>query len=245
MRKTVAVILALFALIGSNAASGATGPVVTRTANKPNQPRIVQLPAAHNGVLVPRANGGDAGLVKIFNNFTQYKNSPYWGWSGYAVLGPDAGGEAGAEQWLAAPFTPTADHIATKVELAGLHYSGGNTFFVSINSDASGLPGKALHTFQLKNLLSVACCEVDSVLDKTGVKLQGGKQYWIVFGTNANDTNAGAIWGFSEFASVQRYGANMAIYCVGNGCGQLGYKDNAWNPEANLLYGLAFAVLGT
>jgi hypothetical protein len=243
MRKTVAIICALFALIGSNAASATTGPVVTRTANKANQPRIFTLPAAHNGVRVPRA-GGDAGLVKIFHNFTQYKNSPYWGWSGYAVLGPDAGGEAGAQQWLAAPFTPAASHIATKIELAGLHYSGGNTFFVSINSDASGLPGTALHTFQLKNLPGVACCKVAAVVDTTGINLQGGKQYWIVLGTNANDTNAAAIWGFSEFASVQQQGATMADYCVGSGCGQLGLQDNAWNLETNVLYGLAFAVLG-
>jgi hypothetical protein len=243
MRKTVIVALALFALLGSSAISGAAGPVVTRTASKSGQPKILTLPATHHRALVPRANG-DGGLVKIFNNFTQYKNSPYWGRSGYAVLGPDAGGEGGAEQWLAAPFTPSASHVATKIELAGLHYSGGNTFFVSINSDASGLPGTALHTWQLKNLPGVDCCEIVGGTDKTGIQLQGGQQYWIVLGTNANDTNAAAIWGFSEFASVQQQGANMAIYCVGSGCGQLGYQDNAWNTETHLLYGLAFAVLG-
>jgi hypothetical protein len=247
MRTIIAITcaaLALCTVFVSNAKAGGTaGPIVTRDASRPGQLPIMHMPASRGHGLIPRA-GNDAGLTQIANTLTQYKTSPYWGWEGYAVCGPTAGCASDTEQWWATPFTPSTNHVATKVELAGLHDTGGNTFFASIYSDSSGLPGKALETFQLKDLPQVICCEVASATNKTGVQLQGGTQYWLVLGTNANDTSALAVWTFSELANVQKNGSNLAVYCSGDGCGQIGLQNNAWNPQNNMLFGFAYDVLG-
>src|SRR5689334_3027390 len=62
----------------------------------------------------PRATSHlkDAGLVTIFNNLaSKYPKGQYWCCTGYNVMGLSEG-----EQWMAAAFTPAADHTVTTIE---------------------------------------------------------------------------------------------------------------------------------
>lgn len=242
MFKTFTVALSIVTLIGwnSNALADGSLPVVTHVVSRPGQPQLVSLRLENRGPLVARDDAEDAGLVKIANNFTQYANSPYWGWFGYAVFGPGQGAGNGTEWWLATPFTPTANHVATRVEVAAEYDYGTNAIVLGLYDDAGGVPGKQLHNWQLKNLPHSVCCTVVGGSDKLGIALTGGKQYWVVLRTNAKETGAVVIWALTEYTQVQKHGANFALYCSGS-C--TGWKNNAWNAS-NLAYGFAFSVLG-
>jgi len=243
MHKTFIVTLAIIALIGANSNALADGslPVVTHAAGRPGQPPLVSLSTEHRGPLVARDDAADAGLVKIANNFTQYANSPYWGWLGYSVFGPGQGAGNGTEWWLATAFTPKANRIATRVEVAAEYDYGTNAVVLGLYDDAGGLPGKSLHSWQLTNLPHAVCCTVVGGSDKRGIPLTGGKQYWVVMRTDAKDAGAVVVWALTEFANVQKHGSSWALYCSGS-CS--GWKNNAWNLFPKMLYGLAFSVLG-
>lgn len=62
---------------------------------------------------------------------------------------------------------------------------------------------------------------------KHGIPLTGGKQYWIVISTDAQDATAVALWALTESAAVQKHESSFAIYCSGSGCTQIGYKENS------------------
>jgi hypothetical protein len=247
MHKVFTIALAIVALIGatSNARLNGNSPLVIHVVNGAGYPPLVSLNAAQRGPLVARDDSGDAGLTKIVSNFTQYAESPYWGRLGYAVIGPESKSAEGTEQWLATAFTPKANHLATKVEVPVKYYSGTNGVTVSIYDDAGGVPGKALHTWELTNLPSTPCCTVGTVSYKRGVPLTGGKQYWIVVGTNAKYAASVAIWTLTEFARTQQKGSTWATYCSGNGCSGIGIPDNTWKLNTGMFYGFAYAVLGT
>jgi hypothetical protein len=243
MHKTFTVTLAIIALIGSNSNALADGslPVVTHPVSRPGEPPVVSLSPQHRGPLVARNDADDAGLVKIANTFTQYPNSPYWGWLGYSIFGPGPQAGKGTTWWFATAFTPKANHLATRVEVAAEYDYGTNGVVLSLYDDAGGLPGKPLHSWQLSNMPHAVCCTVTSGSDKSGVALTGGKQYWVVMRTNAKDTNSVVIWAFTEFAKVQKHSSSWAFYCSG-GCA--GLQQNTWILYTHQLYGFAFAVLG-
>src|SRR4029077_5562665 len=121
-------------------------------------PPLVSLTTENRGPLAARDISEDAGLVKIANNFTQYTNSPYWGRLAYEIIGPQGGRAFGSAQRLATSFTPKANHVATRVEVAALYHSGSNEVVLSIYDDAGGVPGKSLHSWNLTNLPSAPCC---------------------------------------------------------------------------------------
>jgi hypothetical protein len=246
MHKTFILTAAIVALIGSNsnALADNNAPVVTQVINAPGRPPLVALSRQNRGPLLASNDAEDAGLTKIADNITRYKNSPYWGWYGYTSYGPQAEGAQGTEQWLASSFIPSANHVATKVEIPAEYYTGTNAFDLSIYNDAGGVPGTALHTWHVKNLPHAICCSVVGGVDKSGVALTGGQQYWVVLSTSTTDQTAAAIWVLTEYADVQEHGSDFDVYCSGPACTQVGYKDNAWNTFPSTLYGLAFSVLG-
>jgi len=244
MHKTFIATLSIAALIASNsnALAGGSLPVVTHAASKPGRPPLVSLRPGHRGPLLPRDVAQDAGLTVIANYFTQYPNSPYWGWYGYEVFGPGVGN--GSEWWQAAPFTPKANHVATRVEVAAEYYYGTNAVVLSLYDDAGGAPGKALRSWQLTDLPHAVCCTVAGGSDKAGIPLTGGKQYWVVLRTNGKDSGSAIIWAFTEFANAQKHlTSTFATYCSGSLCPS-SWKNPGWNVFSNNLYGFAFAVLG-
>ena len=242
MLKTIVVTLAITTLIGWNSTALADGspPVVTHAVSRPGQLPLVSLSTENRGPLVARDDAEDAALITIANNFTQYANSPYWGWFGYQVFGPGPGAGNGTEWWLATAFTPKANYLATRVEVAAEYDFGTNAAVLSLYDDAGGVPGKPLHNWQLTNLPHSVCCTVVGGSDESGIPLTGGKQYWVAIRTNANDANAVVIWALTEFADVQKHGSSFALYCSGS-C--TGWKNKAWNLS-KLAYGFAFSVLG-
>lgn len=246
MHKIFAVWLAIIALIGSNSSALADGslPVVTHVTNRPGNPPLVSLSSQRRGQLIPRDVTEDANLIKIAGNFTQYPNSPYWGWYGYEVWGPQVQGAGGTLNWIGTAFTPKANHLATRVEVAAIYYGSTENVVLSLYDDAGGVPGKALHSWPLTNLPHGVCCTVVGGSDKSGIPLTGGKQYWVVIRTDAKGPAAAAVWALTEYFNVQKHMTSWAAYCAGPECATLGFKDHAWHIYSPILYGLAYSVLG-
>ncbi|HEY2474547.1 MAG TPA: hypothetical protein VGI19_07060 [Candidatus Cybelea sp.] len=246
MHKTFTIALVSIALIGwnSNALADGSPSVVVHAPSRPGAPPLIALRTGRQVTIVERNDAEDVGLTKIAGNLTRYPNSPYYGWLGYAICGPQGGCAYDAEQWLAVAFTPNTNHLATKVEVPAEYYQGTNGVALSIYDDADGVPGKPLHTWHLTNLPHGPCCTLASGSYKPGISLGGGKQYWVVLRTSHFDLNSVTLWTFTEYASVQKHFASMATYCSGAGCANLGLKDHGWKIFSQMLYGLAFSVLG-
>jgi hypothetical protein len=105
----------------------------------------------------------NAGVKTIFSNLGS-KRDTYDATNGWSVNGPKCRACTKAPQWIAMPFTPKADATVTQIQIAvGYDASGTDGFNVVLASDASGLPGKPLHSWDLKNLpTSGKCCNLDT-----------------------------------------------------------------------------------
>jgi hypothetical protein len=153
----------------------------------------------------------------------------YYDSNGWLILGKDAA--FGEEVWIGFPFTPKASATATEVR-TGLNYysSGTNTFSVSLNADASGLPGKVLFSGTVKNVPTwPACCQLATIKSSKGAKLKKGTQYWVVvYTSDTTQTTSEGVWDwtYNEAEGTQAYNINEA----------------GWDTETT--YISAFAVLG-
>ncbi|HXM20381.1 MAG TPA: choice-of-anchor R domain-containing protein [Terriglobales bacterium] len=175
-------------------------------------------------------NLNDSGLVTIFSNLAaKYPKGEYWCCGGYNVMGPAQG-----EQWMAAPFTPGADHTVTRIEVA-VGYSQGKTngVVLSLNRDSNGVPGKALKTWNASGLPRFgACCTVVVKSDASGIPVSAGTQYWVVLSTNSHEKDTVDGWNFNDTNQVDL--ATVATY-PGN--------SNQWEAFQTS-QGVAFAVKG-
>jgi hypothetical protein len=178
-----------------------------------------------------KTNLKDSGLVTIFNNLAaKYPKGEYWCCSGYNVMGPSQG-----EQWMAAAFTPNADHTVTRIEVAA-GYSQGKTngVVLSLNSDNKGVPGKALKTWSASGLpIFGTCCTLVVKSDSSGIPVSAGKQYWVVLSTNSRELDTVDAWNVIDSDQVDS--ATVATY-PGN--------SNKWEVFQTTP-GLGFAVKGT
>jgi len=173
----------------------------------------------------------DSGLVTIFSNLaSKYPKGQYWCCSGYNVMGPSQG-----EQWMAAAFTPAANHTVTRIEVA-VGYSQGKTngVVVSLNSDKNGVPGKALKTWNASGLPRFGtCCMLVAKSDSAGIPVSAGKQYWVVLSTNSHELDTVDAWNVIDSNQVDA--ATVATF-PGN--------NNQWNAFQTTP-GLGFAVKGS
>jgi hypothetical protein len=173
----------------------------------------------------------DPGLVTIFSNLAaKYPKGQYWCCSGYNVMGPSQG-----EQWMAAAFTPAADHTVTRIEVA-VGYSEGKTngVVLSLNSDNNGVPGAALKTWNASGLPRFGtCCALVVKSTSTGIPVSAGKQYWVVLSTNSHELDTVDAWNVIDSNQVDS--ATVATYPGTN---------NKWNAFQTTP-GLAFAVKGS
>ncbi|HEY3637575.1 MAG TPA: choice-of-anchor R domain-containing protein [Rhizomicrobium sp.] len=178
-----------------------------------------------------RATADDKGLVTIFDNFAhKYPKALYLDLTSVEIRG---GGGGALQSWSAAPFTPAADHVVTKIEVPVSIYTGKNGLVLSLNSDADGVPGDALKSWNLKDLPPQgSCCVVETAKDAQGIAIKAGKQYWIVLSTNSKEGSTWADW--LEESEDQVDSESMANY------------DNVygWQPST-ITPSLAFAVLGS
>ncbi|MGC9991633.1 MAG: choice-of-anchor R domain-containing protein [Candidatus Cybelea sp.] len=239
MRKGRTLALTLVALTTATAVALAAGDV-QRITN--HQGAFTTAASGRHAATTPLNDSQDAGLVAISDSFSKYSKSPYWAWTEANVNGPSYSGYA--EVWTAAPFTPLADHAATKLEVAAIWSSGPNGLVLSLDKDAGGVPGSVIKAWKLTNLPQSLCCSVESVSDKGGLQLKAGTQYWVVLTTDAAEAGTSAGWALSELG--QRRGATLAQYCSddrGGSCASYGLQNDTW-IAFHSLYGVAFAVLG-
>jgi hypothetical protein len=167
-------------------------------------------------------------LKTIYSNLGSSTDAYYSG-DGWLILGKDAA--YGEEVWIGFPFTPTASATATEVE-TGLNYysSGTNSFSVSLNADAAGLPGKVLFKGSVKNVPTwPACCQLAPIKSKKGKKLKSATQYWVVvYTSDTTQTTSEGVWDwtYNEVTGTQAYNIN----------------ETGWLTETTDIS--AFAVLG-
>ena len=135
----------------------------------------------------------DASLTTIFSNISRYPYARYFCCYGWTLSGPSSG--LGEQIWLAAPFTPTTNITATKVEVAAGWFGGTNELVISIAADSNGLPGNTLASKDVSNLFDFGtCCTLDVAHFSSGVALTANTQYWVVMSTDSSDADFEGAW---------------------------------------------------
>jgi hypothetical protein len=192
--------------------------------------------------LVTRTETSDAGLVKIFDNIgTAYPKGTYWCCEGYTITGPNAL-SGFPEYWEAGAFTPSANHTVTKIEVAVGFVEGTNGLVLGLYKDASGVPGTAIKTWSLSSLPTFgSCCVFQTKVDKAGIPVTAGTQYWIVLKTNSKEANTWAAFNVNDTDQVDP--ATTAYYCSQDVAGSCSNNDK-WSAGSSIP-GPAFAVLGS
>ena len=146
-----------------------------------------------------------AGVVTIYSNLgtgTQVYN----GFSGAGILGHDAGQPL--PQWVAMPFTPSADHVVQQIRLGLGYNSGTNAVTVTLNEDEGGIPGKVIHSWNVTGLPAFGtCCTLTDVRAKGGIQVKKGVQYWVAVGNTQGIEDTWAVWD-DNFAGTQGTWAN-------------------------------------
>jgi hypothetical protein len=156
------------------------------------------------------------------------KNDRFSKQYGIYVKGPKA---SNGQQWVAQPFLVTHDSIVTEIEVAIVNISGTNAVTLSLNQDADGLPGKALHTWNLKDLPSYPeCCELDVAKDAPGLKVSKGSQYWVVASTNKGTEDTDDLWCFNYLTSSSNPPSAPNAFLIGQG----GWETQ-WNSQVQAL----------
>jgi hypothetical protein len=189
----------------------------------------------------------DAKYVKIFDNLAAPPSGTYWGEVQLMILG-GGGNSTFPDDQIAAAFTPSANHTATKIEVAVVQSSlgyGTAGFALSLNQDANGVPGKALLTAQLPTLPNNGsgwCCALVVGSIPSGIALSGGTQYWVVVNGQGSQTSDAAAWDMN--ATNQLHPFLDAVYCSYTSRCPSGI---GWYPFSGTIYGTgaAFAVLGS
>ena len=222
--------IVLLGVAGAGAAS-------ENTAGSWANPVFVQGPHAKMTVLpgaavqnVAEPNNNRSGLVTIFSSLaTKYPKGVYWCCTGYNVMGANSG--VGV-QWMGGAFTPHANRTVTEIEVAaGYSGQGPNGVVISLNEDKDGVPGKALKSWNVKNLPTFGTCCVTVVeKDRNGIAVSAGKPYWVVLSTSSNESDTVDGWNVSDADQVDQ--ADTASW-----------DGSIWHPFQTAP-GVAFAVRG-
>ncbi len=182
----------------------------------------------------------DAKLKTIAGNLSDYPYGVFFCCYGDYITGLTNLLGVVPEYWQAVPFTPTANMTVKEVEASVVWDEGTNAVVLSLNSDSGGLPGKAIHSWNVKNLAIIgSCCQLATGKSKTGIAVTKGTQYWVVVSTNSNDSNIFAAW---EVNSTDMRNHPFASYCDDSKQGSCNGTSGQWYAVSGLLPG--YAVLG-
>jgi hypothetical protein len=141
-----------------------------------------------------RAGNPNPGKLKTIYSNLGTSTDAYYSGAGWTVCGPDSNI---CTQWVAGAFTPKANSTLTEIEVAVGWFAGTNAAILRLNKDSNGLPGKAIHSWNLTNLYDFGtCCTLDVLKDKKGIKVKGKTQYWVVASTTLTSTFGGA-WNYT------------------------------------------------
>jgi hypothetical protein len=237
MLKKALLTLALLAMSGVICFAVVKDEVVTSSDGR--MTFVPKRPVPGQAQSSTRSAASSAALVTVFNNIGKaYPKGSYSCCDGYIVAGPDS--PSGPEAWVAAAFTPRANHVVTEVEVALSVQGGTNELVLSLNNDAGGQPGTAIKIWDLQSLPAAGtCCTIEVKKDGAGVPITAGTRYWIVVSTKKN-SDIQAVWNVND--TNQMSPRKIAFYCSS----QVGECQNndAWTVEKRSP-GPAFAVLGS
>ena len=196
---------------------------------------VVKHPAK---VITPNAWKKDPALTTIAGNLSDFPFGVYFALYNYYITGSN--NRIGvADYWQGVPFTPSANVKAMEVDASVVWAQGTNEVSLSLFDDASGLPGKAIHTWHVKNLaIFGSCCQLATGKSKTGIALIKGKQYWVVVSTDSKDSDVFAGW---DLNTTDMRSHPLATHCIGTTT-QCGTNNNKWFAGSAVLPG--FAVQG-
>jgi hypothetical protein len=192
--KSATPLVALVTLCAASA-SFAAAPAVTYS---PDGRKVMTDGVTSQTTTLPTRHA--ASSIIYSNLATKYKKGVYFADSGWSLCGS---GCLQGYAYSATAFTPAANATAMKLEV-GITSIVGTEFTVEIDSDAKGLPGKALWTGTVKNLpVFGTCCDLASADIKGGLALQGGTQYWITaIQTKNSESNFQGAWTMAEVDQV-------------------------------------------
>jgi hypothetical protein len=162
------------------------------------QSKPVKGYAKRHGTITPAEKPSTTGKVTIFSNLFSVPGSVY-NPAGFYVSGPD-NSTTYPEQWVAIPFTPTADSHVEEMQLAVGIISGTNLMDVTLAVDGGGVPGTALATKTIADIPEAGtCCTLATVRFKApGIAVNAGTQYWIVATSNEFEPTFTGLWQFSN-----------------------------------------------
>ncbi len=228
----VALLLCLMVLAtaASTLAADSSNLVLTKTGVIVKHPSKVTTPGVQR----------DASLKTIAGNLSDYPYGVFFCCYGDYITGLTNLLVVVPEYWQAVPFTPAANVTVKEVDASVVWDEGTNAVVLSLNSDSSGLPGKAIHTWNVKNLATIgSCCQLATGKSKTGIAVKKGTQYWVVVSTNSNDSDIFAAW---EVNSTDMRSHPFASYCDDSKQGNCNGNSGKWIAVNGLLPG--YAVLG-
>jgi len=189
-------------------------------------------------VITPNVWKNDPALTPIAGNLSDFPFGVFFSLYNYYVTGSN--NTIGVpEYWQAVPFTPSANVKAMEVDASVVWAEGTNEVVLSLYNDVNGLPGKAIHTWHVKNLgVFGSCCRLATGKSKSGISLTQGKQYWVVAKTDSTNSNVFDGW---DLNTTDMRAHPLASYCSGT-TKQCGNNNNKWFPGSAVLPG--FAVQG-
>jgi hypothetical protein len=189
-------------------------------------------------VITPTVWKNEPTLTTIAGNLSDFPFGVFFALYNYYVTGPN--NTIGVpEYWQGVPFTPSANIKAMEVDASVVHAEGTNEVVLSLYNDANGLPGKAIHTWHVKNLAGFgSCCQLAIGKSKAGIALTKGKQYWVVAKTDSSNSDVFDGW---DLNTTDMRAHPLASYCSGTTT-QCGNNNNKWFPGSAILPG--FAVQG-
>jgi hypothetical protein len=233
VKKTIAGSLLCFMVLAtalSTLAADNSNLVFTDTGVTVKHPSKTITPAAPQ----------DPSLKTIAGTLSDYPYGVYFCCYTYYITGLTNLLNVVPEYWQGVPFTPAANMTVKEVEAAVVWAEGTNAVVLSLNSDSNGLPGKAIHTWNAKNLPTIGtCCQLATGKSKTGIPVTKGTQYWLVVRTNANDANIFAAWALN---TTDMRSHPFASYCNDSKQGSCNGTSGTWSAVSGVLPG--YAVLG-
>jgi hypothetical protein len=170
------------------AAFVATANAATLSADK----RFVIQQPVRTGT-VPNLYHPGAKTTFFSNLGTKYPNGVYYPFYSYTVSG--GGSVLGFQAWAALAFTPATSGSITEVA-AGVGYEEGtNEIAIVVYSDNGGVPGTALKTWKIKNIIPAPeCCALAVGKDAAGIPVTAGTQYWVSVQPVDPNSTTFAVW---------------------------------------------------
>jgi hypothetical protein len=162
-----------------------------------------------NSRIVPAQINRGKKLKTIYSNLGSSTDAYYSG-TAWLILG--SASAYGESEEVGMPFTPKGNASLTEIQVAFQYYSSGNNAgVVALYSDSAGLPGTAIKSWDVSNLVTFpSCCTLVKVKAKKPIKLKKGTQYWVVETTDSKSSNSEDAWNYTYNEATGNFAYNLA-----------------------------------